>query len=86
MHVLVVAQTLRDVGERSLHPALGRGGMGTLGWHERQHDYAVPPAFRGNAEPQSGEAPANDQHIGVDDIHCTLLRIAALAVGSYGLP
>ena len=65
-------------------PPLRRAGMRALGRHQRQDDDVVAAALSADADAQPGEAAADHQHVGVDDVHSALLRVgtAGAALGS----
>ena len=67
--ILGVALALDDVGERGLHPALRRRRVRALRRHQRQDDHVVAATLRADGDPQAGEAAADHEDVGVDDLH-----------------
>ena len=84
--VLVVALALDHVAERRLHAALRGRRVRTLGRHQRQDDDVVAAPLGADGDAQAGESAADDQHVGVDDLHLPLPGASAIAAGTNGWP
>ena len=69
VHVLVVALALDDVAERRLHAALRGRRVRALGRHEREDDGVVAAPLGADRDAQPGQAAADHEHVGVDDLH-----------------
>jgi len=67
--VLVVAVALDDVAEARLHAALRRDGVRALGRDQRQHQRVEAAAPGADRHAQAGQPAADDQDVGVDDLH-----------------
>ncbi len=69
VHVLVVTLALDDISEARLHAALRGRGVRALRRYQREHQRIVTASLRGDGEAEPRKAAADDQAVGVNDLH-----------------
>jgi len=86
VHVLVIAAPHDRVTQTGLHAALGRGRMRALGRYQAEHQRIQPPALDADCGAQAGQPAADDQDIGVDQLHRRTASAHSMPGGTYGSP
>ena len=86
VHVLVVTATHDRIGQTGLHAALGGRRMRSLGRYQTEHDDIEPATLDADRGTQPGQAAANHQNIGVDQLHRDFSTDLSICGGEYSSP
>lgn len=75
VYVLVVALAFDHIGKARLHATQSGRRMRAFRRHQRKNDGIMAAPLRADCDPQSSEAAADHQNIGVNEFHKTTVLI-----------